>query len=115
MATSPRLYTIYGHRVRCVVDSNNSSGPVAATCPNLGLSGDCDKRVDGEGQAGSTDKHPLRTSIQRCREALGEAGVRLTDAEIEQMRDYLYRLLDIVAEDLEQDLRTGRSGACGAA
>lgn len=28
------------------MNSNNSSGPVAVTCPILGLSGNCDKRVD---------------------------------------------------------------------
>ena len=57
----------------------------------------------------------MRVSVSRCREALGEKGVGLTDAEIEQMRDYLYQLLDIIADDLEQDLRHRRSGTCGAA
>ena len=97
------------------MEENFACGPGKAGCPNLGLSDDCGKHVDGEGQAGNTDKHASRTSIQRCREALGEAGVGLTDAEIEQMRDHLYQMLDIIAEDLEQDLRNGRSGTCGAA
>ena len=90
-------------------------GPTSSGCPNLGLSGDCDTHGCGEGHSGNADKRTARTSVQRCREALGEQGVGLTDEEIAQMRDYLYQLLDIIADDLEQDLRTERSGTCGAA
>lgn len=97
------------------MEESFACGPGEAGCPNLGLSGDCDTHGGGEGHPGNADKRTARTSVKRCREALGEQGVGLTDEEIAQMRDYLYQLLDIIADDLEQDLRHGRSGTCGAA
>ena len=52
-----------------------------------------------------------RTAVKKCREALGERAAGLTDGEIEQMREFLYQLLDIAAEELEQDLRKSRTNA----
>ena len=43
---SAPLHDVTASRVRCVLNSNNSSGPVAVTCHILGLSGNYDKRVD---------------------------------------------------------------------
>ena len=80
----------------------------AGGCPNFG-------HRDEAGKVGGEQSEQRRASVSRCREALGEKGVGLTDAEIEQMRDYLYQLLDIIAEELEQNLRNGRSETCGAA
>ena len=97
------------------MEENVSRGPGGAGCPNLGLSGECGKDADGECHLGKTDKNTSRTSIQQCRESMGDQGVGLTDAEIVQMRDYAYQLLDIIAEELEQELRKGGRGTCGAA
>ena len=51
------------------------------------------------------------STVEQCREALGERAAGLTDGEIEQMREFLYQLLDIAAEELEQDLRKSRTNA----
>ena len=54
-------------------------------------------------------------SISRCRELLGDKGMGLTDAEIEQVSEFFCQLADIVLDDLEQGHRSERSGTCGAA
>ena len=54
--------------------------------------------------------HP-RTSVEKCRKALGERAADLTDGEIEQMRDFLYQFLDIAGDELDKELLKRRPKA----
>ena len=60
--------------------------------------------------AKDSSPHP-NVSVEKCREDLGERAASLTDAEIEQMRDFLYQLLDIAGDELEKKLLKDRSKA----
>lgn len=60
--------------------------------------------------AGKPSPHP-RTPVEKCRAALGDQATGLTDGEIEQMRDFLYQLLDIAGDELEKELLKGHSKA----
>lgn len=50
-----------------------------------------------------------RLSAQECREALGDAGGALSERELEQLRDQLYALAEIVFQNWSSETMHRRS------
>jgi len=62
----------------------------------------------------SSGKADHRLSVARCRELLGEDADKLKDEEVICLRDFLYRLADIICGDIERS-HGKEEGVCGAA
>jgi hypothetical protein len=97
-------FGITGQRDGKYTDSEN-----APTCGTLGL---------GEKETESTgiDEDRERLSIDKCRATLGGQAEALSNDEVLCLRDFLYRLADIICADIEQSYRDSKEDkTCDAA
>jgi hypothetical protein len=98
-----------------VIGNDENSGGGCAVLENSRASSSIggDKRAEQDGASGT---HHDRLSVARCRELIGEGEKQLDDEDVVGLRDFLYRLADIICCDIERTQSKGRDGeVCDAA